>query len=113
MSTPPPTLQQSSTATYNSAIQSLEGAQGKLVLLAQEVQGEKATLATSYQGEDGQMFQQVLDQWLRGEEYIHRKCQDLIDALTTTMKASGKAQGGNVHLVMNETNHPVYNALMG
>ncbi|MCF2131845.1 hypothetical protein L1I79_36305 [Strepomyces sp. STD 3.1] len=113
MSTPPPTLQQSSTATYSTAIQSLEGAQGKLILIAQDVQNEKAALATSYQGEDGQMFQQVLDQWLRGEDYIYRKCQDLIDALTATMSRSGKTQGGNVQLVTSQVNNPVYNTLMG
>ncbi|MFI2378020.1 hypothetical protein ACH5AO_23600 [Streptomyces sp. NPDC018964] len=113
MSTPPPTFQQSSTATYNTAIQSLEAAQHKLVAIAQEVQGEKATLATSYQGEDGQMYQRVLDQWLRGEEYIHGKCQELIDALTTTMSSSGKAQSGNTEVVNAQANHPVYATLMG
>ncbi|MGW0792667.1 hypothetical protein ACWD04_31735 [Streptomyces sp. NPDC002911] len=112
MTTPPPTQQQSSTATYNRAIETLENAQTRLTSIRHEVSTSKQSLAVSYQGPDGAAFQSVMNQWLNGEEFIRGKCQQLINSLESSMGTSSKAQGAAQEAVASQTHLSVYNTMV-
>ncbi|MFE6894441.1 hypothetical protein [Streptomyces sp. NPDC057694] len=102
MSTPPSGRQQSSTATYNQAITSLENARSRMTTIQGQVQDAKTTLQAHYQGPDGQAYSQVMDTWLSEVDRIKRTCEAMENQLGVSMQSSNKAQGSVLDAVVDQ-----------
>lgn len=94
--------QQSSTATYNQAIQSLENAKSRMTTIQGQVQEAKANLQSHYQGPDGQAYSQVMDVWLSEVDRIKSTCDAMTNQLTTSMQTSNRTQSANLQSVASQ-----------
>jgi hypothetical protein len=97
-----PMQQQSSTATYGQAIQSLENARARMTAIQAQVQQAKAALQTQYQGPDGHAYAQVMDTWLAEVDRIKQTCEAMENQLGNSMQASNKVQSSNYQAVVNQ-----------
>jgi uncharacterized protein YukE len=100
VSTPSDQTQQSSTATYSQAIQSLEHAKTRMNTIKGQVQMAKADLQVRYQGPDGQAYARVMDTWLGEVDRIERTCDALENQLGNSMQTSNRTQSGALQAVV-------------
>ncbi|HEY5834689.1 hypothetical protein [Streptomyces sp.] len=114
--------QQSSTATYGQAIQSLENARDRITAIQGQVQQAKAALQTQYQGPDGHAYAQVMDTWLQETERIKGTCAAMENELGISLQASNNVQASNYQAVVDQgkltsfggsVEHGTYSALTG
>ncbi|MYS21406.1 hypothetical protein GA0115240_13004 [Streptomyces sp. DvalAA-14] len=103
MSTPSGNLQQSSTATYSQAVQSLENARSRMTAVQGQVRDAAATLSSHYQGPDGQAYAQVMNTWLSEVDRIKATCEAMEDQLDNSLQASNKAQSDNLGAVQQQS----------
>ncbi|WP_329133369.1 hypothetical protein OG552_15720 [Streptomyces sp. NBC_01476] len=95
MSTPSGNLQQSSTATYATAVQYLEGARSQMAAVQGQVADAAATLSAHYQGPDGHAYAQVMANWSAEVDRIKATCEAMENQLDNSLMASNKTQSDN------------------
>ncbi|MGC0379694.1 hypothetical protein [Streptomyces sp. SAI-229] len=122
MSTPSGTQQQSSSATYDLAIKSLETARSNMTKIQGQVETAKATLQTNYQGPDGHAYARVMETWLSEVDRIKRTCEAMENQLGFSMQASNNVQAGAMDAVVSDgqltafggdVQNDTYNAMSG
>jgi uncharacterized protein YukE len=118
MSTPAGNLQQSSSATYNQAIQSLRNADTQMAQVQAQVDEAKATLQSNYGGSDGQAYAQVMTSWLQEVDRIRNTCEAMENQLFTSMGSANKAQGMSIDEIsaqgkLSATAEGAFNGLVG
>ncbi|MGW5652648.1 hypothetical protein [Streptomyces humi] len=94
-------LQASSARTYSSVIDSLQSAQRKIIAAQGEVNGQRSSLSHAYQGEDGALFGQKLDEWLDEGTQILNLCSLMQETLTQASQRSAATQQHAVSAVHN------------
>ncbi|MGW0876562.1 hypothetical protein ACWD3J_39985 [Streptomyces sp. NPDC002755] len=92
-------FQQSSTATYNQAIQLLEGAQTQMTQIQGQVTTAKANLQSRYGGVDGQAYSEVMRTWLEEVDRIKSTCEAMQNQLNISLRRSAGAQSGALDAV--------------
>lgn len=102
MSTPTGNLQQSSTATYGTAIQYLENARNRMTAIQAQVADAAATLSSHYGGPDGQAYAQVMATWSNEVDRIKATCEAMENQLNTSMATSNKAQSAGIDVVQQQ-----------
>ncbi|MET9112389.1 hypothetical protein [Streptomyces zhihengii] len=112
MSTPPDGFQQSSAQTYTNAIDNLEGTQQSLLGIRNEVLTGQSTLAPNYQGADGQAFQRCINDWLDAHSYVSKKCQELIEVLTSSMVTHNAANTAATEAVQARVGNAIFDEIV-
>ncbi|MEB3962997.1 hypothetical protein OKJ48_22505 [Streptomyces kunmingensis] len=103
MSTPTGSTQQSSTATYSQAIESLNNAKTQMTTIQGQVEAAKADLQARYGGEDGRAYARVMETWLSEVDRIKSTCDAMQNQLTNSMHLSDKTQLNNLETVHGQT----------
>ncbi|MFJ9031030.1 hypothetical protein ACIRQP_21360 [Streptomyces sp. NPDC102274] len=87
--------QQSNEQATRNGIQALESAFSGILKSRQDVDGTRATLSRGYQGSDGAMYGQLLQQWDQQVNVILKNLEDMIGKLNTSLVEHNKSQGSS------------------
>ncbi|MEU0949406.1 WXG100 family type VII secretion target [Streptomyces canus] len=113
MSTPAGNMQQSSTATYTQAIETLEQAKNHMTTIQGQVLDAKSNLQSRYSGADGQAYSQVMQTWLEEVDRIKNTCEAMQNQLGNSMQASSGTQSENLQAVYDQGKLTPFGATLG
>ncbi|MFF4902725.1 hypothetical protein [Streptomyces sp. NPDC001068] len=93
--------QASSSKLYQNIVESLAQAQTTIKTAQGEVESRRASLSHAYQGEDGVLFGQKLDEWHDEGSQILQLCALMQERLTEASSRDASTQQHNLSAVTN------------